>query len=199
MQETGFTQPPRPSPRSKQQILTREGRGCRDKGGAAKKQKFRLYNRILVSSQGIYTEQYLSDSMDCSPSRLLCSWDFPGKNTGAGCHFLFQGSVSSFVYTETPIRWEKLTVCCPQALTAQTSKDQKVDDAPYYLTTNQSQNVHELIAPSSSNHCNKTPHYPLQVGIDSFEGISWLYPPSPGKAIKLFFATSPQPCLHISV
>ena len=97
------------------------------------------------------------------------------------------------------MRWEKLTVCCPQALTAQTSKDQKVDDAPYYLTTNQSQNVYELITPSSLNHCNKTPHYPLQVGIDSFEGISWLYPPSPGKAIKIFFSTSSQTCLHISI
>ena len=26
-----------------------------------------------------------------SPARLLCSWDFPGKNIGGGCHFLFQG------------------------------------------------------------------------------------------------------------
>ena len=25
------------------------------------------------------------------PSRLLCPWDFPGKNTGMGCHFLSQG------------------------------------------------------------------------------------------------------------
>ena len=24
------------------------------------------------------------------PSRLLCPWDSPGKNTGAGCHFLLQ-------------------------------------------------------------------------------------------------------------
>ena len=24
------------------------------------------------------------------PTRLFCSWDFPGKNTGMGCHFLFQ-------------------------------------------------------------------------------------------------------------
>ena len=28
--------------------------------------------------------------MDCSPSRLLCPWHFPGKNTGVGCHFLLQ-------------------------------------------------------------------------------------------------------------
>ena len=26
------------------------------------------------------------------PLRLLCPWDFPGKNTGVGCHFLLQGS-----------------------------------------------------------------------------------------------------------
>ena len=26
-----------------------------------------------------------------APPRLLCPWDFPGKNTGIGCHFLLQG------------------------------------------------------------------------------------------------------------
>ena len=24
------------------------------------------------------------------PTRLLCTWDSPGKNTGVGCHFLLQ-------------------------------------------------------------------------------------------------------------
>ena len=33
----------------------------------------------------------LCDPMDCSPPRLLCSWDFPGKNTGMVCNFLLQG------------------------------------------------------------------------------------------------------------
>ena len=40
----------------------------------------------------------LCDPMDCNLSplfmgfpRLLCPWDFPGKNTGVGCHFLLQG------------------------------------------------------------------------------------------------------------
>ena len=27
----------------------------------------------------------------CDPIRLLCAWDFPGKNSGVGCHFLLQG------------------------------------------------------------------------------------------------------------
>ena len=30
-------------------------------------------------------------AMGCS--RLLCPWDFPGKNTGAGCHFLLHGNL----------------------------------------------------------------------------------------------------------
>ena len=32
----------------------------------------------------------LCHHMDCSPARLLCPWDFPGKNTGVGCHLLLQ-------------------------------------------------------------------------------------------------------------
>ena len=27
------------------------------------------------------------------PTRLLCLWDSPGKNPGAGCHFLLQGDL----------------------------------------------------------------------------------------------------------
>ena len=30
----------------------------------------------------------ICDRMDCSPSGSLCPGDFPGKNTGMGCHFL---------------------------------------------------------------------------------------------------------------
>ena len=36
----------------------------------------------------------LSDSLWpdwLQPARLLCPWDFPGKDTGVGCHFLLQG------------------------------------------------------------------------------------------------------------
>ena len=29
------------------------------------------------------------------PARLLCPWDFLGKNTGVGCHFLLQGTLLS--------------------------------------------------------------------------------------------------------
>ena len=36
----------------------------------------------------------VSDSLQphgLQPPRLLCPWDFPGKNTGVVCHFLLQG------------------------------------------------------------------------------------------------------------
>ena len=36
----------------------------------------------------------MSDSLQphgLQPTRLLCPWDFPGKNTGVGSHFLLQG------------------------------------------------------------------------------------------------------------
>ena len=29
------------------------------------------------------------------PTRSLCPWDFPGKDTGVGCHFLLQGIFST--------------------------------------------------------------------------------------------------------
>ena len=35
----------------------------------------------------------MSDSLrphELQPTRLLCQWDSPGKNTGVGCHFLLQ-------------------------------------------------------------------------------------------------------------
>ena len=53
-------------------------------------------------------------------------------------------------------------------------------------------NVHMMITPCSLN--TMTPHYPLQGG--SFEGISHLWIPLPGKAIKLFFSTS---CKTVSI
>ena len=48
-----------------------------------------LYGYILVWSQSV-----VSDSLQPHglwPTRLLGPWDFPGMNTGVGCHFLLQG------------------------------------------------------------------------------------------------------------
>ena len=35
----------------------------------------------------------LSTHTGLQPIRLLCPWDFPGKNPAVGCHFLFQGNL----------------------------------------------------------------------------------------------------------
>ena len=36
------------------------------------------------------------------PARLLCPWDFPGKNTGVGCHFLTPGDLPDPEIKPTP-------------------------------------------------------------------------------------------------
>ena len=36
----------------------------------------------------------LLQSQGLQPTRLLCQWDCPGKNTGVNCHFLLQGIFS---------------------------------------------------------------------------------------------------------
>ena len=63
-----------------------------------------LLARVLVKRISVKTDKsgtkhigglvaVLSDSYDpMDPARLLCPWDFPGKNIGMGCHFLLQGS-----------------------------------------------------------------------------------------------------------
>ena len=46
---------------------------------------------VFVSDKVLVTQSHLTlcSPVDCSPPRLLCSWDSPGKNTGVGC--LLQG------------------------------------------------------------------------------------------------------------
>ena len=44
------------------------------------------------------------------PTRLLCPWDSPGKNTGVGCHFLLQ---CMKVKSESAVAHLCLTLCDP--------------------------------------------------------------------------------------
>ena len=39
----------------------------------------------------LFSHEVMSDSCDSMDYKLLCPWDFPGKNTGWSCHFLLQG------------------------------------------------------------------------------------------------------------
>ena len=41
-----------------------------------------------------FSHSVMSDSLwphGLYPTKLLCPWDFPGKNSEVGCHFFFQG------------------------------------------------------------------------------------------------------------
>ena len=38
----------------------------------------------------LLAKSLISDPMDCSPPRLLCPWNPPGKSTGVGCHCLLR-------------------------------------------------------------------------------------------------------------
>ena len=51
---------------------------------------------VFVSSNQLvlepipYGQRGENESMNCSLTRCLSQWDFPGKNTRVGCHFLLQ-------------------------------------------------------------------------------------------------------------
>ena len=48
------------------------------------------------------------------PARLLCSWDFPGKNTGVGCHVLLQGIPPTGSRTSVScFQFSSVTQLCP--------------------------------------------------------------------------------------
>ena len=44
--------------------------------------------------------------MDCSPPVSFCPWDFPGKNTNVGCHFLLQGIFLTQGSNPSLLRWQ---------------------------------------------------------------------------------------------
>ena len=48
--------------------------------------------KLYISAQ--FSLSVVSDSLPPHrlwPTRLLCPWSFPSKDTGMGCHFLLQG------------------------------------------------------------------------------------------------------------
>ena len=57
----------------------------------------------------------VSDSFHgLQPTRLLCPWDFPGRNTGGGCHFLLQNQL--YVYIYPPPFWASFPLRSPQSI-----------------------------------------------------------------------------------
>ena len=58
-----------------------------EQGKAPTQLAFRLCVEVLSCS--VVSDSLLAQELQLS--RLLCPWDFPGKNTGVGCHCLLQG------------------------------------------------------------------------------------------------------------
>ena len=100
-------------------------------------------------------------------------------------------SLRRLAETENPSRWVKSTineVCCPKlADPRQVGARRLLMQTPTYLTASPQKNVHELIVPSLHSSLPAS-----RWGAHSFEGIRPMCPPLPGKAIKLFFSTSPR-------
>ena len=40
------------------------------------------------------------------PTRLLCPWNFPGKNAGVSCHFLLQGIFPIQGWSSHLLHWQ---------------------------------------------------------------------------------------------
>ena len=56
-----------------------------------------------MRAQCLLGHSVVSDSLwfcELKPTRLLCPWDFSGKNTGVGCHFLLQDL--TYIWTKVP-------------------------------------------------------------------------------------------------
>ena len=49
--------------------------------------------------------------MSCSNARLLCPWNFPSKNTGAGCHFLLKGIILTQGWNPGLLSWQTVVFC----------------------------------------------------------------------------------------
>ena len=66
----------------------------RSKGACDKRDELSLKEQACVACVLCYVISVMSDSLQSlglQPTRLLCPWDPPGKNTGVGCHALLQG------------------------------------------------------------------------------------------------------------
>ena len=64
--------------------------------------KWTKYVITHVLSRSVVSDSLQSHGLQ--PARILCPWDFPGKNTGVGCHFLLQRI--KFASPEGLLHWQ---------------------------------------------------------------------------------------------
>ena len=65
----------------------------------------------------VWSRSVMSNSLrshEPQSARLLCPWEFPGKNTGVGRHFLLQGIILTQIESEsTALKVDFLTLVPP--------------------------------------------------------------------------------------
>ena len=76
-------------PQNRQQIVAHSHNGM-------KRNNLQLHTIMCINltKKRKWSRSVVSDSLrphGLQPARLLHPWDFPGKSTGVGCHFLLQG------------------------------------------------------------------------------------------------------------
>ena len=78
-------QPPRPSLSSRGQIQTVANQGSEGMQKQTRSSQETMYAQLLNQVGLFVTPGTVTHQAQ------LCPWDFPGKNTGVGCHLLFHG------------------------------------------------------------------------------------------------------------
>ena len=74
-------------------LLHLQGEGPGSQTWLGRKENFILLAKCSVKESESVSCSVVSDWLrphELSHARLLCHWDFPGKNTGVGSHFLLQ-------------------------------------------------------------------------------------------------------------
>ena len=78
-----------------------------------------------------FTDIVVSDSLwpfGLEPTRLLCPWDSPNKNTGVGCHFRLQGIFPTCVSCSSCIH-------CNSCIAGRFLTHWAIGEAPWYVYT----------------------------------------------------------------
>ena len=85
------------------------------------------------------------------PARLLCPWDFPGKSTGVGCHFLLQ-RIFSTQGSNLGVPHCKQTLYClsHQVVPSCSPGDPKMSDMTWQLKNNSGRSLSTWLKTSPS-------------------------------------------------
>ena len=116
----------------------------------------------------------LRDSINCSPPRLLCPWDSPGKNTGGGCYELLQKKTAWRDHSkhQVCVRRQALSLTVPLSLRSGTTTWQN-DLASLEPCSPTIRHLYKHV-------CMCPPGVALQMSTAALRAISQVLEPNPG-------------------